>query len=173
MKKILSLLLLKLLPVIVLAQLHLIGKLGADTHLKPIYVLGIGYEIANLNLDAEIRPDMVKDNTNYHNYVGAKIGWNLINPGNEYLLARSIIPSIGYYYDRIIDGGAKDHINRWHVGYSLKAIKMFNDNGGLEVETMYINYLASITIGIHYKFINNNKDYENRKRRGKSSRNYI
>lgn len=172
MKKILSLLLLKLLPVIVLAQLHFIGKIGADTHIKPIYTLGVGYEIGNLSLDGEIRPDMTKDNTNYHNYMGGKIGWNLINPGNAYLLARSIIASVGYYYDRIVDGGAKIGINKWHVAYSFKFIKMFNDEGGLEVETMWINKSVSVSAGIHFKIITNNKNYETRKRRGKSYSNF-
>jgi hypothetical protein len=128
------LIILLLLPLVTHAQLNV--TLGAGTDFKnSVANMGLGYETNNMIMEASISPSITR-NVNTHNYMGIAAGYH-VGP---------FIPAIGYYYDHV--SSDKTDLNKYYVGYSIKAVKEINDNGGVYLSGMYINNQTLLTGGV-------------------------
>ncbi len=135
------LLLITIIPFICLAQVNL--GIGAGIDIKghdPVVNTYIGYSYQNVFITAEIRPAATRTAFK-NNYLGGKIGYDLSN-SERY----SIIPSIGYYYNKI--SSDKRELNNFKLGYSVKGILYLKDRNGIFAETFYSDRLQ-FCIGMH------------------------
>lgn len=73
-------------------------------------------------------------------YVGGSIGYDLKN----------FIPAIGYYNYYISDGSKK--VNKGYAGYSLRYNLPINENGGIFLQSFYLNKSVLISTGFHVTF---------------------
>lgn len=129
---------------------------GWDTHGRAVAVWSVGCSVAKLvEVQAEIRPS-VSRSVFAHNYMGGRIGLNLINPDDAGL---SVIMGGGYFYDK--KSSDKTSLNKYYWGTFVKSIIQVNErsNGCLFVEALYINNSAQFAVGIHYKFTKQERRY--------------
>lgn len=153
MKK-LFILLIAFIPIISFSQVNTGMALGYDTHGRAVAALSVGATIGKiLEIQGEVRPSLSRS-AFAHNYIGGRIGLNLINSDLDGL---SIIPGAGYFYD--LKSQDKPDLNKYYWGAFLKSIIMVTENGGLFVDAMYINKSVQASIGIHFKFTRQDRPY--------------
>lgn len=144
MKK-LTIILILLIPLLSKGQVFTSIAVGYDFKGAPIGNWAIGYNKNLVNFAAEMRPSLTRK-VETNNYFGMRLGFNLINPDEDGL---SIIPSVGYYYNK--RSNDKRQLNNWAAGYSLKGMIEVTETGNLFLEGFYSNSFQ-ITCGIHVIF---------------------
>jgi hypothetical protein len=132
------------------AQLEMSVGAGYNFNKHPIYSLNAGYEIQRVNINGGFQRSLTRS-TSSSIIAGAEIGLNLFNAGDSYLLARSIIISVGYWN---VSGNSDQKLIRsaWRPSISLRYIRMLSENGGLFAQAMYLKKNISITGGLIFKF---------------------
>lgn len=132
------------------AQLNAAIGGGYSFNNYPVYELKFGYELHRINFNGGFSRSLNR-NSNTHIYSGAEIGFNLLNEGDAYLLAHSIIISGGYWYDKI-NSDQKAELSAWRPSISLRYIQLLKENAGLYGQLMYINNNVLLTAGMLLKF---------------------
>ncbi|MBA2249225.1 MAG: hypothetical protein H0W12_03435 [Chitinophagaceae bacterium] len=152
------LLLLLFIPFATFAQVHIGTGAGYSTDDKALAKLNVGYQLSQVNVDAELRT------TSGHNYYGAKIGFNIVSAAQEEISGFSIIPSVGYFYQKVniipspvpgkIVTKKSESSDQYNFAYSIKGMKQISNDGALFLEGMYINKIVQVTFGIQFRFGN-------------------
>lgn len=138
-----------IIPNVCFSQLNTGLGYGYDTKGKAIATWSVGFEKRRLNVEGQIRPSLTR-NVKTNNYIGGSVGYNLVAPSDAYLKAFSLIAYVGYFYDHV--SSDKVILNKYFFSGALRAIKMINENGGLFLESFYINKSVQFSGGIHFKF---------------------
>lgn len=117
-------------------------EMGAGTDFNhPVAVINAGVQTHNnIVIEGILSPSLTRNLA--HNYFGAIAGYNLTR-----LLHKSIIPGIGYYYDKVSNDDKS--MNGNHVGYSIKYIQHLpRAIGYLFGNVLYINKQVQLTAGV-------------------------
>ena len=132
------------------AQLNMSLGAGVNFNKHPVYSLNAGYEIQRININGGFQRSLTRS-TSSKIIAGAEIGYNLISTEDAYLLAHSIIISVGYWN---VSGNSDQKIIKasWLPSISLRGIKMFTENGGLFANAMYLKNNFSLQAGMLIKF---------------------
>ena len=82
---------------------------------------------------------------------GGEVGYNLFNEADSYLLAQSLIVSVGYWN---VWGNSDQKLikSSWRPSVSIRYIRMLSENGGLFGNAMYLKNNISLTAGMILKF---------------------
>src|SRR6185312_5271833 len=133
-----------------IAQLNMSIGAGVNFNKHPVYSLNVGYEIQRININGGFQRSLTRS-TSSKIIAGAEIGYNLISTEDAYLLAHSIIISVGYWN---VSGNSDQKIIKasWLPSISLRGIKMFTENGGLFANAMYLKNNFSLQAGMLIKF---------------------
>src|ERR1700690_4369005 len=132
------------------AQLNSSIGVGYNSNNYPAYELKCGYELHRINFDAGFSRSLNR-NSNTHIYSGGEIGINLFNEGDAYLLAKSVIVSAGYFYDKV-NSDQKANLSACRPSISVKYIKLLKENAGLYAKIFYIKNTFELTGGLFLKF---------------------
>lgn len=130
------------------AQLYTDAGIGTDFK-HAVATWNVGIEAQGVTAEAFITPSLTR-NVSASNFLGVKVGYNILSglPGDP--SGVNLIPSIGYYYDHV--SSDKKRLNTSHAGYSLKYIKQVSERGYLFANAAYVGGVVQVTTGIHYKF---------------------
>lgn len=111
--------------------------------------IGLNYELHRISFGGEIRPSITRS-VDAPQLFGFRAAVNLFNEADAYYTSYSIIPFIGYYYNKFSD--SKLTKGEWLTGYGIRAYKMMNDIGAVYIEPMYIKNNFSLQAGMLFKF---------------------
>lgn len=152
MKKLITLSIIFLLPLLSKAQVFADFGMGATVHkaqdnkLNPkitnyTFNLDAGYNLNNLILKGEFYGIANRSTTQPKLIAGLSVGYQFIN---------CITPAIGYY--RSLVSMDDRSLNSFDVGYSLEYYKPLGEKGGLFLKGMFISKNTIFTIGARTKF---------------------
>ena len=132
------------------AQLNTSIAAGYNFNKHPIYSLNVGYEIKRININGGFIRSLTRS-TSSTIIAGGEVGYNLFNEADAYLLAQSLIVSVGYWN---IWGNSDQKLIKasWRPSVSIRYIRMLSENGGLFGNAMYIRNNISLTGGLILKF---------------------
>src|SRR6185312_14707172 len=116
-------------------QLNMSIGAGINFNKHPVYSLNAGYEINRVNINGGFQRSLTRS-TSSTIIAGGEIGYNLISPEDAYLLAHSIIISVGYWN---VSGNSDQKLIKasWLPSVSLRYVLMLSENGGLFGQAMY------------------------------------
>ena len=132
------------------AQLQTSFGMGYNFNKHPIYSFNVGYEIKRININGGFMRSLTRS-TSSTIIAGGEVGYNLFNEADAYLLAQSLIVSVGYWN---IWGNSDQKLIKasWRPSVSIRYIRMLSENGGLFANAMYIRNDISLTAGMILKF---------------------